>query len=247
MALTMAAVVPHSPLLLERIGGERTASLGPTLEALHQLAGEIAQARVETLVVIGDHGSLQPGQMTLCQPPTLHLQLRQFGDVATDRTWPPDAAFGNAVRAYGETNLPLCTVAPDELGYAVGVPLLLLTEHSPNIRVSCFGPALLPAEDHRSLGAAIRFAAEQSASRVAVVAAGDVPEGSAEFIAAVADALAGKTDTLLDSRWADTPQAMAWRTLSALVGVVEGIALAPEIAADQRVFDTGLFTAILRQ
>ncbi len=247
MALTLAAVVPHSPLLVERIGGERTASLGPTLEALQALAAELAQARVETLVVLGDHGSLRADRLTLCLPPSLHLQLRKFGDVSTDVSWRPDVAYGNSLREYGETNLPLCTVAPDELGYAVGVPLMFLTKNSPSMRVVCLGPALLPLEDHINLGAAVRHVAEMSASRVAIVAAGDVPEGSEEFSTALQRALSGKPADLMDpKRWADGPQSLAWRSAATLLGAIGEASWHPEVLADQKVFETGLLTAVLR-
>jgi aromatic ring-opening dioxygenase LigB subunit len=247
MALSLAAVVPHSPLLVERIGGERTASLAPTLDALRSLAAELAQARTETIVIVGDHGSLQPDRLTLCMPPSLHLQLRKFGDVSTDMRWRPDVAFGNALREYGETNLPLCTVAPGDLGYAVGVPLMFLTQHVPSIRVVCLGPALLPIEDHSSLGIAVRHIAELSASRVALIVAGDIPEGSEAFSAATQRALAGSPGDLLDSsRWTDSPQALAWRSMATLLGAMGEGSWTPEVLAEQRVFETGLLTAVLR-
>lgn len=243
----MAAVVPHSPLLVERIGGERTASLGPTLDALRCIAAELAQARTETVVVIGDHGSLRTDRLTLCLPPSLHLQLRKFGDVSTDLRWQPDVSYGNSLREYAETNLPMCTVAPDELGYAVGVPLMFLTQDSPKVRVVCLGPALLPLEDHVNLGAALRHVAELSAARVAIVAAGDVPDGNQEFSGAVQRALAGEPANLLDAqRWSDSPQALAWRSLATLLGAIGDASWNPEVLADQRVFETGLLTAVLR-
>jgi aromatic ring-opening dioxygenase LigB subunit len=248
MPLSLVAVVPHSPLLLDRIGGERTASLGPTLDALHSLAAEIAQAHIETLLIIGDHGSLRPDRLTLCLTPSLHLQLRQFGDVTIDRHWQTDIALGNAIREYSETNLPLTTVAPEELGYAVGVPLLFLTENSPQLRVVCLGPALLPAEDHNNLGAALRHITDQTTARVALIVAGDVPEGSQEFTTAITTALSGDTKVLLDAaRWSDSPQSLAWRSLVTLLGAIEGVVWQPEILAEQHVYDTGLLTAVLRQ
>ncbi len=248
MPLSLVAVVPHSPLLVDRIGGDRTASLGPTLDALHGLAAEIAQARIDTLIVIGDHGSLRPERLTLCLSPLLHLQLRKFGDVATDHTWQTDIATGNAIREYGETNLQLNTVAPEELGYAVGVPLLFLTENSPQLRLVCLGPALLLAEDHRSLGLALRHIADQTTVRVGLVIAGDIPDGDQEFTSAAMAALSGNTDVLLDAgRWADSPQSLAWRSLVILLGAIEGVIWQPEILAEQHVYDTGLLTAVLRQ
>lgn len=247
MPLTLAALVPHSPLLVERIGGGRTASLGPTVAALETIAGELAQAKVDTVVAIGDHGGLRPDRLTLVMSPQLKLQLRKFGDVTTERTWSTDIALGNALREYGETNLPLCTVAQDEIGYAVGIPLSFVTKYCPATRVVCIGPALLSAQDHRSLGLAIRSLAEQTPSRVAVVAAGDIPEGSPEFAEAAAAAIGGQPRAAQDDRWADSPQAMAWRTIAVLLGATDGLAMDAEVLADQRVFETGLLTAVFRQ
>lgn len=247
MALSLAAIVPHSPLLVGKVGGERTASLGPTLQALAGIAGEVAQAKIETLVVVGDHGGLRPDRLTLVLSPKLQLQLKQFGDVSTDRRWSTDLAVGNALREYGETNLPMAAIAPSELGYAVGIPLMFLSEYAPKLRVVCLGPALLPAQDHLNLGAAIRHIAEQTTARVAIVAAGDVPEGNPEFVQAVTQALAGKPQSLRDERWADSPQALAWRGVLTLLGATSDVAWSPDILADQRVYETGLLTAILRQ
>lgn len=247
MALSLAAIVPHSPLLISRIGGERTTSLGPTLHALADLAGELAQARIETLVVVGDHGSLRHDRLTLVLSPELKLQLKQFGDVSTARSWATDVALANALREYGETNLPLAAVAPEELGYAVGIPLSFMSEYAPKLKVVCLGPALLPAQDHLNLGAAIRHVAEQTTAKVAIAVAGDVPEGSPEFVQAVTQALAGRLQSLQDARWADSPQALAWRATLTLLGATSDAAWNPDVLADQRVFETGLLTAILRQ
>lgn len=245
MAVSLVAHVPHSPLLVGKVGGERTASLSPTLEALEQLAVEIAQARVDTLVAIGDHGDLRPDTLTLCQPRAMELQLRKFGDVSTRGSWVQDVAFGYRVREYGETNLKLTTVAPAELGYAVGVPLLFLAAHAPNVRVACFGPALLPMDDHRSLGLAIRHVAEMAASRVAIVSVGDVPLGNREFGAAMLAALTRSRGAGAAS-WDGGPEALPWRSAGTALAAAEGLNLAAEVLAEQYVHDTGLLTVVLR-
>ena len=248
MPLVTALIAPHSPLLIKTVSGEQTQLLAPTLNSLEQMAVELAQARVETIIVVGDHGQLRPDTLTLAQPPHFIINLKEFGDVVTTRELEPDVHFGNAVREYGETNLSIITVAPTQLSYVIGVPLLLLTPYLPAVRICCFGPALLPVNDHVALGAVLRHVSESTSSRVALLAAGDLPEGNADFVAVVKNGLTNGNlyDLAKQTRWADTPQGIAWRNL-----VIMGAALNPsswqtEILSYQNLFGTGLLTAIIR-
>jgi aromatic ring-opening dioxygenase catalytic subunit (LigB family) len=234
--------------MLRTVSGEQTGSLAPTLAALEQLAVELAQARVETIVAIGDHGQLRPEALTLAQPPTFSFDLKEFGDVVTAREFKPDVQFGNTVRAYGETNLPLITVAPTRLSYVVGIPLLLLAAHLPQVKISCFGPALLPASDHQALGTVLRHAAEGTATRIAIVAAGDLAEASETFDTQVKSAVAAGDLLSLakQTQWADAAQGIAWRSLLTLGASLSPSAWRGEVLAYQDFRGAGLLTAALR-
>lgn len=259
MPLTIAAIVPHSPLLMPTIGKDQQTVLRPTLDAYEQLAVEFAQRRIETIVAIGDHGLIRPEVLTLNQQPNFSLNLKEFGDLVTNKSWFNDLKFGNTFKEKNETTLPLITVAGPEISYVIGIPLFLLTKYLPEVKICPIGTCLKMTDDHLTLGEILRETAENFTARIGLIAANDLsPTAMTDDNSNVGDSDFNKLiiNTVNNQSWheltaykeesTDDLMALPLRNILVLGGALQNTAWQPEILSYQAPLGAGLLTAVFR-
>lgn len=257
MPIVCAAAVPHSPILFPSVGREHRAVLQPTVEALESLAAELAQLKVETMVLVGNHGALQAELFTVVQDPQLTCKLTEFGELNVDRVWPNDLGFSYRLREYAETRLPLVGVSQPVLDYGMGVPAWLLSRYLPQLKLTAVGSSFLSTNEHLDLGDAIRRLAERTTTRYALVAAGDLSHrrpgpaaGGGEACERLDTKIREALERLdwpalssLNQQEVDEAQASAWRNLLVLAGALRDVAWRGEVRSYQAPFGVGLLTA----
>lgn len=259
MPLSIAAIVPHSPLLMPTIGKEQQVVLQPTLNAYEQLAAEFAQRRVETIVIIGDHGFMRPEVFTLNQNPTLDLNLKEFGDLVSVKQWPNDLKFSNLLKEKNETTLPLVTVASSQISYVISVPLYLLTKYLPKVKVCPIGSCLNITDGHLALGEILREVAENFTANIALLAANDLgPTTVTDDNSNVGDSDFNKliNRTVTNQSWHElitheedfnnNLTALPLRNILVVGGALQNTAWQPEILAYQAPLGVGMITAVFR-
>lgn len=79
MSGMQCSFVPHPPIILEEIGGEHTREAAQTCEAMKRLAGEMAQASPDTLVISSPHAQGGIGSVGVYTEPGLAGSFAEFG------------------------------------------------------------------------------------------------------------------------------------------------------------------------
>jgi Uncharacterized conserved protein len=79
MALVFAALSPHPPVLIPKIGGPQTEKVKKTIRALNKLAQNFNQSQPNTLIIISPHALVYPDRMNVCGMKNLQGDFSAFG------------------------------------------------------------------------------------------------------------------------------------------------------------------------
>lgn len=174
MSLVFSAIVPHSPFLIPSIGKENSEQLKNTISSYKKLEENLYSSKAETIIIISPHGAIQPNSFTLNLSPEFTTNLEDFGDMATKVKFNCDIGLAHRIRERMETRAPLQLISEPNLDYGSGVPLILLTEHLPNIKIIPIYHSGLDMEAHFKFGQLLKREFMVNKERIAVIASGDL-------------------------------------------------------------------------
>jgi MEMO1 family protein len=174
MPLVFAGIAPHSPILLDSIGKEKTQDVDITKKALEQLEKKLYVSNPDILLIISDHNKLYDKAHTVLSNNKFHSSLEKFGDLQTQQDWLGYPPFASQIAVcFRKEGIPIQISSKPELSYGSTIPLLFLTNHKKNIPIIPFGPAELDSKELFNTGSLIKELLEEENLRVAVIVAGN--------------------------------------------------------------------------
>jgi len=170
-----AVLMPHAPILVPGVGGERGTAAAASRRAMRAAAACVTGHRPETVVLISPHSPRQPQLFGLWDGEALAGSFAPFNAPKTVVGLPLDHLLSRTIAAECHTrNLGVWTIVDGLLDHGALVPLWFLAE------AGWSGPAVIVsltdagADRLTALGAAIAAAAHQLSRRIAVIASGDM-------------------------------------------------------------------------
>ncbi len=195
MALVFAGLTPHSPLLLEKLGKEKTKELSATLDAFEKLKHELYAAQCDTIIVISPHANEHDESFSVRASEVLKPNFTDFGDLTEYREFKSDLSFvaGLGVKKLHE----------EKMDYASAIPLLLLTQEEKTPKVVVIGTSEADLKDHFDFGYKLKDLILDSTKRIGLIISSDLahtlntdaPSGFSPF--------GEKFDTMIKERLAD--------------------------------------------
>ncbi|HXG41382.1 MAG TPA: AmmeMemoRadiSam system protein A [Dehalococcoidia bacterium] len=259
MGIVYACVSPHPPIIVPEVGRGREREVRRTLDALAQVAAEMASHRPELAVLAAVHGPLHPASFTLLDADRAEGDFAQWGAPQVQLSFPVDREAVEAVREEAAARgLPLRTVSRWDLDWSVTVPLYYLRSGLEGARLVLLNISFLPPRDHFRLGQAVRAAVERLGRRTVVIASADLshrlsPEGPYGF-----DPAGPELDRCLEeavARW-DVEAVLslplefreragddAVPSLSFLMGALDGLAVQPRVLSHEGPWGVGYMVA----
>lgn len=174
MPLTYAAIVPHSPLLIPEIGKENIERVKVTEKALQKIRDDIKEKNIETLIIISPHGPIQENTFSMNLSPEFEYNLEEFGNFSVKGKFQGDFGLTHKIREKLETNTKLQLVTEKKLDHGIYVPLKILAENLPDIKIIPIYYSGLDNKDHFEFGQKIREELFHSTERIAVIASGEL-------------------------------------------------------------------------
>src|SRR3989338_8435898 len=171
MALRIAAIVPHTPILLAAREDENFAPR--TVEALQQLNNALVFSDVDVVARVSPYGLSLPKAAVLNVAETYHGDLEQFGDLQTNFTVRGTPALAQRLTERLAGTLPIQQVTDPELDFDATIPLLFLPE-TRDKRFLIVHPPLDDFELAFELGRALRETLDQETSRIILCASADL-------------------------------------------------------------------------
>src|SRR5680860_448257 len=168
--LVFSAFTPHTPILLDEIGGEKTDKLKGTLDALKQLEAELYAAMPQTIIIIGGHSNVAVDYFRLPISDVFRTSFREVGDYSLHKQFRPDIEITQFIKERTIGKLPVNLFPEKMLDYGLGAPLHLLASRIQNLKLVPIHHSALSLQDHRLFGVILREIVEESATRIAVIA-----------------------------------------------------------------------------
>jgi len=261
--LVFSAFTPHSPLLLPSINKDQAHKVKKTRAAMEQLSRDLYASHPETIILISEHPTSYSQVFSIAIKDPYTFDLSEFGDFGFTRTLKPDLELMNELQEdLRKKEQPVTLTTDAHLHYASAVPLSLLTEHLPQVRLVPITYCDLDAKTHFQFGQALKDTILGSTRRVAVIVAGDMShtlssEAPAGFHKAgqwfdnkIQEVLANKNSAGLlnmNPQMVLDAKQTCYLPLVILFGLLERISVTPSIISYEHPFDVGYLVANFEQ
>jgi len=173
--IAFAGLMPHAPILVPGVGGERLADAAATADAMTAVARRAVASHPECVVLISPHSPRQPGAFGVWQTPRLRGSLAAFGAPEDRVDLPLDRPFADRLETEAaRRQLRTWRIGGEPLDHGATVPLCYL------VWAGWKGPTVILSLNYSGeggrddLGRAIAATAEGLPRRVAVIASGDM-------------------------------------------------------------------------
>lgn len=253
--IVFAAITPHSPLLIPAIGKEHRDELKKTLIAYGQLEEAFYTAQPDTALVITPHSSLSTKELTLFVSKKYTVNLKKFGDLSVESEFQSDSKISGVLRRlrHGDLPLPINTLTDEFLDYGTAVPLLMLANRTPQIRVVPIGVGQISSSLNFEYGKRLQEIIHQSDKRIAIIGSADLshtltdsapggfsPEGK-KFDSEVVQAFRkNRVKKLLDlDKRAEDAKACGLEVIALITGILDGLNCAPKVLSYEAPFGVG--------
>lgn len=170
-----AVLMPHAPILVPGVGGERSGAAAASCRAMRAAASCVVSHRPATVVLISPHAPRQPGAFGLWADDPLQGSFAPFNAPQIEVSLPLDPPLARAIAAEAHArDLETWTIERCPLDHGALVPLWFLVE------AGWAGPTVIlslnyPGENGlTALGEAIAAAAQALPRRLALIASGDM-------------------------------------------------------------------------
>jgi MEMO1 family protein len=207
MGLTFAGLLPHPPIVVPAVGGERGVDCRRTTDACRRFATELLATDPERLILVSPHSPRVSGAFGCWSGERLVGDLGRFGASQEQVDLPRDGTFVAALEeTAGEQSIPLEAIPSDGLDHGAVVPLWFLCEagwKGPTSILSLpwpVGGQEIDATELACFGGAVERSAEAIGGRYALIASGDMTHRGKRGAPAGYHPRAAEFDTLFVDR-----------------------------------------------
>jgi aromatic ring-opening dioxygenase LigB subunit len=257
--LVFAAFTPHTPLLVPSVGKTARERLSETVRSMGRLSDELYAAMPDTVVIVSAHAIRHENAFSVNLHDQYRVDLSEFGDLSASETFQPNLGVIDAVqRGVRRAGIPFTLDSDERLDYGAAVPLLLLLESMPSVKIVPVSYSGLDPKRHHAFGRALKDVLAARPERIAVIASGDLshaltsdaPAGfrreGAVFDATVRQAVESESASVLlsmDASVAERASECGYRPLLVLLGLLENVRVRGETLSYEAPFGVGYLVA----
>lgn len=174
MSIILAAVLPHSPMLIPNVGKEHREKLKQTITAYEKLAEELAAEDVETLVIISSQGLKLQEAFAINLSPEFDCRFEEFADLITRMDVHGDLDLGQQIKSNLETKAKVQIISEEVLDYGSAVPFYLLAHQAPKTKILPIYTSDLSLQEHYEFGKLLKRELNLTGKKIAVIASADL-------------------------------------------------------------------------
>lgn len=170
--ISIAALMPHPPVLIPGVGGSRCLDVEPTIQALKSLANTIVSHQPDLLILLSPHSPRPSSHFSLWLQPRLRGGFEQFGDTETEIDLPNDLSYAKALLQ--EANPIFHELMETKLDHGATVPLYFMQEAGWVGATVVIGLTDRPPAELDHLGRQLQHLCLKEERRCALIASGDM-------------------------------------------------------------------------
>ena len=267
--VVFCGVAPHPPILLPEVGGDESAQVTKTFQAMAEFASRIVKSGAEVLVIFSPHGSVFRDGIAVNGSALLSGDLKKFHtNLEFEYNNDMDLAKGimNEAGKLGIVTAEIDDALAGEYGvstkldHGVLVPMYFLDRAGIDLPMVSISMGLLPFEELYAFGVAVKRAAVARNGKVAVVASGDMshrlttgaPAGFAPQGAVFDREIAGLLENRdfkgiinIDRDLAEQAGECGLRTIIMMLGAVDGQVVDVKVLSYEGPFGVGYLVATI--
>ncbi len=177
MTVVYGAILPHPPILIPQVGGNRAKDAEKTRKAYLEIGRQLkaAEKDFDTIVVITPHGEVGQSAVHLY---TSHVFEGHFGYFNAPKPllkFKGDPELGNAiVKEARKSNVNAAPIAESFLDHGALVPLYYVTDAGVKKTILPIAVALTGLRDLYAFGVVLQKAAEGLGRKIVVIASSDM-------------------------------------------------------------------------
>ena len=127
--VAIAVLMPHAPVLVPAVGGERLAEVASSVHAMREAARRVVAAEPWALVAVSPHSPRQPGAFGVWTGPELRGSLAQFGASEESVRLPVDGELSAAIVSEANARgVATWEISDEPLDHGAVVPFWFLAE-----------------------------------------------------------------------------------------------------------------------
>lgn len=259
MSLNFAAISPHPPIIIPKIGSEEDLQkVSETVFGMKKLASLFNEAEIDTLIVISPHTTIFPDSFNICGMKKLFGTFGQFNqpDIMMELENDLDLAI-EIDSACQKEGIPSLLYNNDgefmELDHGIMVPLYYLrSQQETNFKIVPIAYSNLDKGKHFAFGQVLRDIAKKYSGRVGILASGDLshqliqkPEGK-EFDKKLKNDLENNNVSEIlqyDEEWLEEIGECGYRSILILLGALDGLNAKADILSYEGPFGVGYLVA----
>lgn len=257
--LVFSGFTPHSPLLLPEVNQDQLHLVQATIDAMDELAEDLYAAHPDTILLISEHPTIYEDAFSVTLADPYHFDLSEFGVLDVQQKYRPNLKLIDRLqRSLRRAGHPITLTTEEALNYASAVPLMLLTQQLPQVKLIPVTYSELDPKAHFQFGQALKDEVMHCDSRVAVIASGDMshalssnsPAGfhrdGTVYDEKIQELVTHKNTAGLLSLEEDliiNAQQTSYRPLTILFGLLERVSVKPSILSYEAPFDVGYLVA----
>ncbi len=257
--LVFAALTPHSPLLLESINKDQLDKVQKSRDAVQELADELYAVHPDTILLLSEHPTIFADAFSINLSDPYSFDVSDFGQLSHEKKIHPDIRLIDRMQRSLRSKGQAVTLHSDEaLNYAAAVPVELLTQRLPKVKLVPVSYSELDAKAHFQFGQALKDVVMESPKRIAIIAAGDLShsltsESPAEFSPdglaydkKIQELISTKNTTgllRLEDDFVNNAKETNYKVLCMLFGLIERVSVKPEILSYEAPFGVGYLNA----
>ena len=250
--------IPHSPVLIPRIGKTHADTLKNTKAAYTYIQSQLERDNPDTIIILSAHTQEETKTITINLAQEYSIDLTEFGDLTTRQTWRPDTEMCNHLAYEAGKLYDINLTSHAILDYGTAIPLNLLTQNLPAVKIVPISFAELPLPEMFRFGTLLEKEVHNLNRRCVILATGDLShrltkesangysKQAKPFDTTVQKALQENTfETLLD-----IPQDLltevgqcGLRSLATLAGAMEKKNMKPSTLAYENALGVGYLSA----
>jgi len=175
MPITVAALLPPSPILIPEIGKQNYHLLNKTSQAYSQVAELLIKEEVEAIVLISSFGLLQNNNISLNVGPKFKINFQEFGYLPTIKTLNPALRLADVIVTAMGHAYQVKLSSQEKLDYGSAIPLSLLTNELKAVKTLPLFPARQKDRAyHYSFGQKLGEVLKARPEKIAIIAAGNL-------------------------------------------------------------------------
>ena len=177
MSLIATFIVPHPPIVVPMIGGERQKEIQKTVDAFEEIGTKIAELKPDVIIVTSPHSVLYSDYFHISPGEHAQGDFKEFGAPNLKFAVDYDSDLAESISENAKTmGISAGTLGErnKNLDHGTMVPLYFINQYYQNyklVRVSLSG---LSSLIHYRFGKCIAQAAQQSEKRIILIASGDL-------------------------------------------------------------------------